>query len=257
MPAESAIRAGQGVGRAQQKRPPRGKIGLSPCPLTRRPGAAAKRLRANDQILLGSSDRMSILPPSNRVEGIGAYFADVLLRTERDGNCILWAGGQSTKGYGQLKRGDLHLGVHRIAYVWAYGDIPDDLVVDHLCHDPATCSGRCKHRLCVNPRHLAARSNEENLRRQGPAHKSHCVNGHEFDLENTGRTREGRRYCRTCNNERSRNRSRARQQFTAEVRAWLVSRGLAEHGRGRLPQAAIAAWNAAHPDRLFAEREGA
>ena len=196
---------------------------------------------------------MTILPSPNRLTGEGAYFADVLLRATRQGDCILWDGALDSGGYGQLKRGPHRFGVHRIAYTWAHGAIRPDLVIDHLCHDPRVCSGPCQHRRCVNPGHLAAVTEEENLRRQGPAFRTHCTNGHEFTPENVGRVAGGRRkYCKECAHASYRNRSAGRSDFTAEVRAWLIQEGLAKPGRGRLSRAAVEAWDAAHPDRPFA-----
>ena len=51
---------------------------------------------------------------------------------------------------------------------------------------------------CVNPGHIEAVTNQENVRR-GAAAVTHCRNGHEFTPENTYLTpRDGYRQCRAC-----------------------------------------------------------
>lgn len=194
---------------------------------------------------------MSIVAPSLHVSGPAALFADVLLHTERIGECICWTRALDTQGYGQIARAGVHYGVHRIAYVWRYGEIAPGLVVDHVCHDPHECVGRCHHRRCVNPDHLVAVTNEQNLKRQGPAFKSHCVNGHERTLSNLGRRPDGRPYCRPCNQARAAALTPERRQFTAEVRAWAVANGHHVSSRGVLPKVTVEAWDAAFPDRPY------
>ena len=79
---------------------------------------------------------------------------------------------------------------HRWAYQNLVGEIPDGLVLDHLCRNPS----------CVNPDHLDVVSQRENIVRGiGPsainAMKMTCVNGHPFPHEyQQGR----RRKCAEC-----------------------------------------------------------
>lgn len=108
--------------------------------------------------------------------------------------CIIWEGPIiETHGnkYGRLPGKKLVL-AHRIAYTNRYGEIPPDLVIDHLC----------RNGLCVNPEHLEAVTNVENiLRGEGApaknARKTHCKNGHELSAENCW-NRKGRRACKIC-----------------------------------------------------------
>jgi hypothetical protein len=82
--------------------------------------------------------------------------------------CWFWSGstmgGDSVGGrYGQFRsakpphRSAL---AHRISYEHWNGPIPDGLQIHHICHQP----------LCVNPLHLEAVTQDENLRRGGRLH---------------------------------------------------------------------------------------
>jgi len=120
--------------------------------------------------------------------------------------CVIWEGPTITTHkitYGRLKGKKLIL-AHRISYQKQYGPIPENLVIDHLC----------RNGLCINPYHLEAISNKENiLRGEGACAKNarltHCKNGHEFNDENTriritGKIR--RRICKVCEREYNKNR---------------------------------------------------
>lgn len=70
--------------------------------------------------------------------------------------CWLWTAGTSRDGYGwfaPFSHGDMP--AHRYAYQLLAGPIPDNLTLDHLC----------RNILCVNPKHLEAVTNSENVRR--------------------------------------------------------------------------------------------
>jgi hypothetical protein len=107
--------------------------------------------------------------------------------------CWLWIGCKTHNGYGQMRRNNKGILVHRYSYIMTKGDIPEGLVIDHLC----------RVRNCVNPDHLEAVTNAENLRRGIPGNKTHCLKGHEYNENNTA-FYSGYKYCKTCNREKSR-----------------------------------------------------
>lgn len=103
-------------------------------------------------------------------------------------------------GYGQVRAYRRTYLTHRVTYEHFVGEIPDGLVIDHLC----------RNRACCNPWHLEAVPQRLNvLRGEGPltagawraeveSAKTHCPRGHAYDVENTYLTRQGHRHCRAC-----------------------------------------------------------
>ncbi len=95
-------------------------------------------------------------------------------------SCWLWNAVKHDCGYGRFFNNSKRLLAHRVSYEMQVGPIPEGFVIDHLCRTPA----------CVNPKHLEAVTNRENvLRGIGPtaknASKTHCSKGHELTPENT------------------------------------------------------------------------
>lgn len=118
--------------------------------------------------------------------------------------CWLWTGALSDNGYGAFNDGDRLVGAHRWSYKHFVGPIPDELEIDHQCHNAdASCAGGvCRHRRCVCPEHLTPATSQENVvrgRRPGQVRAiTHCPAGHPYDAENTRITSLGYRRCRAC-----------------------------------------------------------
>ena len=109
--------------------------------------------------------------------------------------CWIW-GGALREGYGAFWDGYRMTPAHRWAYELCVRPIPKGLQIDHLCRVTA----------CVNPEHLEPVTNYDNLHRSPltvntiNAAKTHCKNGHEYNVENT-LYYSGRRRCRVCDRE--------------------------------------------------------
>jgi len=117
--------------------------------------------------------------------------------------CWLWQGNLNNKGYGSIRIKPKRAGgptlVHRYAYELLVGPIPEGKELDHLC----------KNRHCVSPAHLEVVTRSENCSRGNSGHawalhqraKTHCPQGHPYDLLNTYFPPRGGRQCRICRRE--------------------------------------------------------
>lgn len=114
-------------------------------------------------------------------------------------DCLVWNGATTSGGYGNVRYGGRMRNAHIVAYLLMRGEIPAGKQIDHLC----------RNRKCIEPRHLEAVTQIENIFRgasnQAKNHrKTHCVHGHPFDEANTYRAKNGWRVCRTCARDRGR-----------------------------------------------------
>lgn len=111
-----------------------------------------------------------------------------------ESGCWEWQAGKARGGYGSfVVKKPMLRPAHRISYLALVGEIPDKWVIDHLCRNPP----------CVNPAHLEAVTNRENvLRGINPKAVAHvageCLKGHRLEGANLIHDTVGRPRCRTC-----------------------------------------------------------
>lgn len=92
------------------------------------------------------------------------------MEQDADSDCVLWTGAMTKWGYGKITLkppgGKMTVQTaHRVSYRLFNGEIPEGLVIKHLCNRP----------ICVNPAHLEADTTGNNTR---DAHRDGIVKYH-------------------------------------------------------------------------------
>ena len=85
--------------------------------------------------------------------------------------CWNWQKSVTSAGYGQLTENKKYWTTHRYVYNKIYGEIPNGLVIRHLCHNTK----------CCNPEHLAIGTQRDNWLDSEELHrKSHIKNSKRY-----------------------------------------------------------------------------
>ncbi len=133
----------------------------------------------------------------------------------------MWQGPLRKDGYAQFSIDGKMVLVHKWAYEYLHGPVPDGKKLDHGCHDRScTQPGyNCPHRACCNPDHLKVSTQLENIRRGlGHGSETHCPKGHPYDEENTY-WHNGGRWCRACDRLRNAIRRKLNRETVSELKA--------------------------------------
>lgn len=125
------------------------------------------------------------------------FWEKVQLPDSPDG-CVEWTGYRDPFGYGRFGIGARDHKAHRFSYEMLVAPIPTGTELDHLCRNTS----------CVRPDHLEAVPHRENMRRADIANrrKTHCPQGHPYSGDNLYLTPNGRRECKVCREQRSKER---------------------------------------------------
>lgn len=111
--------------------------------------------------------------------------------------CHIWHSKVGNNGRPIVWRGRTPVNAYKLAYEDKHGPVPEGLVLDHLCRRASAPNA------CVNPAHLEAVTQHENLLRRNWGYRCRmrtCPKGH--SLATAMVTPELGRLCRECHGKR-------------------------------------------------------
>lgn len=118
----------------------------------------------------------------------------VLTKVSQDSNgCWVFQGSLTGNGYGRINTPNGVRPAHRVTYEYFISEVPEGLVLDHLC----------RNRACVNPYHLDPVTQSVNLARGKPRSvpKTKCSQGHDMFIHRRVYP-SGSSRCGACEDER-------------------------------------------------------
>lgn len=88
-------------------------------------------------------------------------------RSRPEGDCIVYTGSRSKKGYGQISVHYENIHAHRVAWELANGKIPAGMHIDHICHNKA----------CIKVEHLRLTTPQQNKSNHNGANRNNKSTG--------------------------------------------------------------------------------
>jgi hypothetical protein len=88
-------------------------------------------------------------------------------KVNKTAGCWNWTAYKNPLGYGAFSSPSGSRQAHRYSYELANGPIPEGMVIDHICHSPS----------CVNPDHLRACTQKQNMEHRAGAQKNNKSSG--------------------------------------------------------------------------------